>query len=144
MHHFFTHKKSTHGGLLWILSPNANQEIMVPLRFASRMTGSRMTSSNSLLPTAPKTPLWTFVSLKSQPIGSAMPNFVGRVSHLYWLSSIVYSPHSGRSNSLFAEVFHSKDERGSSWNRTCAATAVAKARRHHEDSLFAGEHPLHT
>ena len=29
--------------MLWILSPNANQEIMVPLRFASRMTGSRMT-----------------------------------------------------------------------------------------------------
>ena len=61
MHHFFTHKKTAHGGLLWILSPNANQEIMVPLRFASRMTGSRMTSSNSLLPTAPKTPLSSLV-----------------------------------------------------------------------------------
>ena len=103
----------------------------------------RMTSSNSLLPTAPKTPLWTFVSLKSQPIGSAMPNFVGRVSHLYWLSSIVYSPHSGRSNLLFPEVFHSEDERCAARNRACAAAAIAKARRHHEDSLFAGEHALH-
>jgi hypothetical protein len=33
--------------MLWILSPNANQEIMVPLRFASRMTGSRTTSGES-------------------------------------------------------------------------------------------------
>jgi len=32
--------------MLWILSPNANQEIMVPLRFAS-MTGSRMTGEES-------------------------------------------------------------------------------------------------
>ncbi len=32
--------------MLWILSPKANQEIMVPLRFASRMTGS-MTGGES-------------------------------------------------------------------------------------------------
>ncbi|MBQ7079278.1 MAG: hypothetical protein IJM92_06365 [Fibrobacter sp.] len=32
--------------------------------------------------------LWTFASLLSQPFGSNMPNFVGRVTRLVWLSSI--------------------------------------------------------
>jgi len=34
--------------------------------------------------------LWTFASLKSQPFGSVMPNFVGRDSRLKWLSSLLF------------------------------------------------------
>ena len=33
--------------------------------------------------------LWTIASLLSQPFGSAMPNCVGRVARLVWLSSII-------------------------------------------------------
>ena len=35
--------------------------------------------------------LWTLASLLSQPFDPAMPNFVGRVSRLSWLSSFVSS-----------------------------------------------------
>ena len=34
--------------------------------------------------------LWTFALLKSQPCGSAMPNFVGRAARLKWLPSLIF------------------------------------------------------
>ena len=44
---------------------------------------------NVIPDTVPGSPFWTFALLKFQPCGSAMPNFVGRVARLKWLSSLV-------------------------------------------------------
>ena len=45
---------------------------------------------NVIPDSVPGSPFWTFALLKSQPCGSAMPNFVSHVARLKWLSSLVF------------------------------------------------------